>query len=250
MNSWKSVVLAQSKITKEWKIGGNDLVQSSLRSRGLHLVETSLAWSRVEALVITTAAAMVVVVPKQTKEPFQSCYQVFPYFHKIFVSGCSILCVILILSVVLYFVSGCTPFPSPACLLFLPQVQDPPLGRKNLKMKDFFYCLNRSRLFNWDVNLKSKILQTDLSSPSACLFLLPHPVWGADTACGETVEGEFFWRSLKTWLSVGPSTAAPRAPRPSPMMPPSIALFPVENILGVFLSQWHTWWLEPLYLES
>ena len=83
MNSWKSVVLAQSKITKEWKSGGNDLVQSSLRSRGLHLVETSLAWSRVEALVITTAAAMVVVVPKQTKEPFQSCYQVFHYFHKI-----------------------------------------------------------------------------------------------------------------------------------------------------------------------
>ena len=82
MNSWKRVVLAQSKITKEWKSGGNDLVQSSL-DHWLHLVETSLAWSRVEALVITTAAAMVVVVPKQTKEPFQSCYQVFHYFHKI-----------------------------------------------------------------------------------------------------------------------------------------------------------------------
>ena len=82
-------------------------------------------------------------------------------------------------------------------------------------------------------NSVQKVTKINLSSPSACLFLLPQPVWGADTACGRsgwTNRG----RCLEiTWFSVGPSTAAPRAPRPSPMMPPSIALFPVENIWGI-----------------
>ena len=152
--------------------------------------------------------------------------------------------------------SGWTP--SPACLFFLPQVHEPPLGRKNLTINIISFW-NR-RLHNSHLFLKTVlgVKKVDLSSPSACLFLRPQPVWGADTACARRIifgtnnnnndnndydnDNNCAWQIMfgtgreTTWFRVGPSTAAPRAPRPSPMMPPSIALFPVENIWGIFCS--------------
>ena len=156
---------------------------------------------------------MLVVVPKQAKEPTKSC-NVFSFF----------------LRILIYFVSGWTLL-SPACRFLLPQVQEPPPGRKNLKN----LCSNNEA--------KAKLKKIYLSSPSAWRFLLPQPVWGADAAYGENEKKCFwsrFWKSLSNWVNIyysttwlvsaGPSTAAPRAPRPSPMIPPSIAAFPVEKI--------------------
>ena len=90
-------------------------------------------------------------------------------------------------------------------------------------------------------NSSDKIFTSPLHPPGVSFY---HSLSGVQTPPTVRMKSDVFevdfenhfqiWVNIyysTTWLvSAGPSTAAPRAPRPSPMIPPSIAAFPVEKI--------------------
>ena len=115
-------------------------------------------------------------------------------------------CVLLKVNVCSHLVPG---WSSPgACLRLLPllQVQPWPVGKKNRS--------SPSRSCPPAPAPPGDVLPPKL----ACLFLLP-----------QELKPWLCWAPLRAPWMVGPSTAAPKAPRPRPTMPPSKAWLPVKE---------------------